>query len=68
MTKNKKKVKKAVSRRFKITKTGKVLFAHQNAGHRKSHKSSQRQIRRGKRVGHLEGAFGKRIKRMLNEA
>lgn len=68
MKKNKIKVKKAVSKRFKVTKTGKVLFAHQNAGHRKAHKSSKRQIRRGKQVGHLEGAFGKRIKRMLNVA
>lgn len=66
MKKNKIKVKKAVSRRFKVTKTGKVMFSHQNAGHRKTHKN-KRQIRRGKEPGQLKGAFGKRIKRMLNE-
>ena len=66
MTKNKKKVKKAVSRRFKVTKTGKVLFAHQNSGHRKTHKTKN-QIRRGKKTSELKGAFGKRMRRMLNE-
>lgn len=66
MTKNKKKVKKAVSKRFKVTKTGKVMHARQNSGHRKTHKN-KRQIRRGKEPGELKGAFGKRIKRLLNE-
>ena len=67
MTKNKKKIKRSVSRRFKVTKTGKVLHARQNSGHRKTHKSKT-QIRRGKEPNELKGAFGKRIKRMLNEA
>ena len=44
---NKKKIKKSVSKRFEVTKTGKVLFAHQYAGHKKLNKSKSR-IRRGK--------------------
>jgi len=67
MNKNKKKVKRAVSRRFKVTKTGKVLHARQNAGHRKSHKSKG-QIRRSRAQGELTGVFAKKIKRMLNVA
>ena len=67
MKKNKIKVKRVVSRRIKDTKTGKDLHSRQNAGHRKSHKSKD-QIRRGRAQGELTGAFGKRIKRMLNVA
>ncbi len=53
-----------MSRRFKITKTGKVLFSHQYAGHLKLHKSKRR-IRRGKEVGILTGTFAKKIKQLL---
>ncbi len=60
----KKKIKRSVSRRFKITKTGKVLFSHQYAGHLKLHKSKRR-IRRGKEVGILTGTFAKKIKQLL---
>ncbi len=66
MTKNKKKIKKSVSRRFKVTKTGKVMFSHQNRGHLKTNKS-KRNLRRGKEPGELKGKFGKKIKKMLNE-
>jgi len=58
------KIKKSVSRRFKVTKTGKVLFAHQYAGHLKLHKSSRR-TRRQKEPGVLTGVFAKKIKKML---
>lgn len=60
----KKKVKNSVARRFKITKTGKVLFAHQNAGHLKSAKSNRR-IRRSKIAGSLTGMFAKKVKKMM---
>lgn len=66
MTKNKKKVKKAVARRFKVTKTGKVMHARQNSGHRKTHKT-KRQIRRGKEPKALHKTSAKRIKRLLNK-
>lgn len=58
------KIKKAVSRRFKVTKTGKVMFGHQYGSHKKLHKSKRR-IRRQKEPGQLKGAFAKRIKKML---
>ena len=66
MTKNKKKVRKAVSRRFKVTKTGKVMFSHQNAGHLKKNKSKTQQ-RRAKEPGKLSKPFAKKVKRMLNK-
>lgn len=60
----KKKIKKSVSKRFKITKTGKVLYAHQYTGHLKLHKSGRR-LRRLKEPGQLHGKFAKKIKQMM---
>ena len=48
----KKKIKKSVAKRFKVTKTGKVLFGHQYGSHKKLHKSKSR-IRRQKEIGVL---------------
>lgn len=67
MQKTKKKIKRSVARRFKVTKTGKVLFAHQYGSHKKLHKSKSR-IRRQKEPAQLEGAFAKKIKQMLGHA
>jgi large subunit ribosomal protein L35 len=67
MGKVKKKIKKSVSKRFKVTKTGKVMFAHQYGGHLKMNKSGSR-IRRQKEPGQLTGAFAKKIKQMLGAA
>lgn len=63
----KKKIKRSVSRRFKVTKTGKVMFAHQYQSHLKMSKSKRR-IRRQKEPAELTGTFGKKIKQMLGEA
>lgn len=63
----KKKIKHSVSKRFKVTKTGKVLFAHQYGSHKKLLKTKRR-IRRQKETGVLEGAFAKKIKQMLGHA
>lgn len=60
----KKKVRKSVARRFKITKTGKVLFGHQYASHHKSSKSKSR-LRRQKIKGVLAKGFAKKVKQML---
>ncbi|HET9946871.1 MAG TPA: 50S ribosomal protein L35 [Patescibacteria group bacterium] len=60
----KKKIKRSVSRRFKVTKTGKVLFAHQYSSHLKTRKSNSR-IRRQKIAGVLSPAFAKKVKKML---
>lgn len=61
------KIKKSVSKRFKVTKRGKVLFAHQYSGHL-MRKKSKRRIRRQKEPGMLTGTFAKKIKKMLGEA
>jgi len=55
-----------VSKRFKVTKTGKVMFSHQNAGHLKKNKSKTQQ-RRAKEPGVLSKPFAKKVKRMLNK-
>ena len=63
----KKKIKKSVSKRFEVTKTGKVLFSHQYKSHKKINKSKSR-LRRQKEIGILKGTFAKKIKKMLGEA
>ena len=67
MSKTKKKIRKSVLKRFKVTKTGKVMHGSQNAGHLKLHKSKSR-LRRQKEPAQLTGAFAKRIKKMLGYA
>jgi len=61
------KVKKSVSKRFKVTKKGKVLFGHQYKGHLKV-KKSKRRLRKLKEPGQLKGKFAKKIKKMLAKA
>ena len=63
----KKKVSKSVTKRFKITKTGKVMRGSQYGSHLKLHKSKRR-LRRQKEPVQLEGLFGKKIKQMLGAA
>ncbi len=63
----KKKINKSVSKRFKVTKTGKVMFEHQYNSHNKSKKTNSR-IRRHKEPGQMTGLFAKKIKQMLGEA
>jgi len=65
--KTKKKIKKSVASRFRVTKTGKVIFAHQYQSHLKLHKSKRRQ-RRQKEPAVLTGLFAKKIKKMLGYA
>ena len=67
MMKTKKKIKGSVNKRFKVTKTGKVIFAHQYGSHKKLNKSKSR-IRRQKEPGQLTGKFAKKIKQMLGAA
>ena len=61
------KINKAAKKRFRITKTGKVMHAHQYTSHHKLIKSKRRQ-RRQKEPGQLVGAFAKRIKKILGQA
>lgn len=58
------KIRKSASKRFKVTKKGKVLFAHQYQGHLKINKSKRRRRRQGE-PGQLNGVFAQKIKRML---
>lgn len=58
------KTKKAALRRFKITKTGKVIRGRQYGRHLKA-KKSQKRSRRHKEPGKLVGKQAKLIKRML---
>lgn len=63
----KRKVKNSAAKRFKITKTGKVMFGHQYGSHKKLNKSKAR-IRRQKEPAVMVGKFAKKIKRMLGAA
>ncbi len=67
MAKKKLKTKKAAAKRFKVTKTGKVIFRHQYRSHLRMKKSKSR-LRRQKEPGVLTGEFAKKIKLMLGEA
>ena len=67
MQKTKQKVRKSAAKRFKVTKTGKVMFGHQYSSHLKLHKSKRR-LRRQKEPAVLVGKFAKKVKRMLGVA
>lgn len=67
MAKQKVKTRKSVAKRFRVTKTGKVMFAHQYGSHKKLNKSKRR-IRRQKEPGQLTGVFAKKVKLMLGQA
>lgn len=60
----KQKTRKSASKRFKLTKTGKLLRRKQNLSHRKKHKSKSQQ-RRAKRAVEMKGRFKSKIKRMI---
>lgn len=60
----KKKIKSSLTKRFKITKTGKVLFVHQYGRHHKL-KKSQSRIRRQSEPGKLAKPLAKKVKKML---
>ena len=64
MTKKKKKVRKSVARRFKITKTGKVLFRGSHVRHLRR-KKSKSQIRAQKTTKELKGKWKKKIKKLM---
>lgn len=61
------KTRKSAAKRFKVTKTGKVMFDHQYGSHLKLHKSKSR-LRRQKEPGVLTGEFAKKMKKMLGVA
>jgi ribosomal protein L35 len=60
----KKKIKGSLTRRFKVTKTGKVMFVHQNGRHHQLKKSGSRK-RRQNEPGVLAAPLAKKLKKML---
>lgn len=61
------KTKRSVKRRFKVTKTGKVLRGSQMRSHLRS-KKSKRALRALKEVKQVQGKFAKKIKQLLGAA
>lgn len=62
----KQKTRKGASKRFRVTKTGKVLRGRQYGRHLRR-KKSKSQKRRHAEPGYVEGKFAKKIKRMLGK-
>ncbi len=60
----KNKTKKSASKRFKVTKGGKLLHRRHSARHLRS-KKSKRQLRALKRMKQVTGRYEKKIKKML---
>lgn len=62
--KNKQKTKKAAAKRFKISKTGKVLYRQQGFRHLRS-KKPKSWLRRKKKLKELKGTLKKKVLKML---
>lgn len=62
--KNKQKTRKSAVKRFKLTKSGKILHRAHGARHLKSNKS-KKQLRHLKQLRSVEGVFKKKVTRML---
>lgn len=60
----KKKIKDSVTKRFKVTKTGKIMFSHQFNSHHKTSKSASRK-RRLNVPAVLKPAMARKIKKLL---
>ncbi|OGV92552.1 50S ribosomal protein L35 [Microgenomates group bacterium RIFCSPLOWO2_01_FULL_47_10] len=64
MKKNKIKTRKIVTKRFKITKGGKILRRTQGMRHLRRKKSAK-QLRKYRKYVEVTGALAKKIKKML---
>jgi len=64
--KQKMKIRKSISRRFRITKTGKVLFRGSHIRHLRR-KKKKGQIRAQKVPQLMRGAWAKKVKKLLGE-
>lgn len=64
MSTTKKKTRKGVAKRFKVTASGKVLRRSQNMRHLRRHKS-KKAIRAYRKPVEVKGKWAKRIKQML---
>ena len=63
---NKRKVRKSITNRFKVTKTGKVMRRQSFRRHIKNSKTSK-QLRRLKRVVELKGFYAKKVKKAFGK-
>lgn len=63
----KQKTRKSLVKRFKVTKTGKVIYRTQGLRHLRRNKSKRR-IRSGRIPRIITGRFAKKIKQMLGLA
>jgi len=59
--------RKAAAKRFKVTKTGKVLHRSHYIRHKRYNKGKKR-VRRLKLMKKTEGVFGRKIKQMMGLA
>lgn len=66
MVKSKQKIRKSVSRRFKITKTGKVLFRGSHVRHLRR-KKRKGQLRSQKVPKELKGALKRKVKKLMGK-
>lgn len=64
--KTKQRTRKAVAKRFKVTKTGKVLFRQQGFRHLLS-KKNKRWLRRKKKLKELVGEYKNKVLKMLGK-
>jgi ribosomal protein L35 len=60
------KIKKSIKRRFKVTKTGKVLFRGSHVRHLRR-KKSKKQVRAQKVPQELKGAWKRKVKKLLGK-
>lgn len=61
------KTRKSIAKRFKITKTGKVLRRATGQDHFRAKKTGER-IRKGRKWVKIEGALAKKIKKLINNS
>jgi ribosomal protein L35 len=66
VAKNKQKIKKSIKRRFKLTKTGKVLRRGSHVGHLRR-KKKKGQVRAQKVPKELKGAWKRKVKKLLGK-
>lgn len=60
----KQRTRKSAAKRFKVTKSGKLLHRSHHIRHLKSNKSA-RQVRKLNRMKEVEGTMKKKVKQML---
>jgi len=63
---SKQKIRKSISRRFRVTKRGKVLRRQAFRRHLKASKSSKR-LSNLKRIKEVKGSYAKRIRKALGK-